>query len=141
MDLHITSQMLQGYLLITARGMLHTLEEEKKLFGIYYEMAREHGTNNILVDESLLEVPCTLENKMAIVDDYLVSLPFDIRQMKVAWVMMRQYKAVTDFWETYSHNMGFPFKVFYSMWDAVAYMTQTEGSIASGRTWRTMSQF
>ena len=124
MDLHITSKMERGYLLITARGLLKTVDEEKKLMRIYYLLAKEHKTNNVVVDESELEVPCTMENKMAIVDDYNESLPFEIRQLNIAMIMMPKYRVVTDFWETYSHNMGYPFKVFYSMWEAVAYIAQ-----------------
>jgi hypothetical protein len=83
-----------------------------------YEEFRKHDAKKVLIDEPGTKLPVSLFSYYEAVEFYLSSLPPDIRSLKIAVVIAKEYKEMAGFWETVCVNRGLQYFAFTSFQDA-----------------------
>ena len=126
MNFKLSSSKKADYLVIKASGEIVDIADWKMLNKLYYDEFVKHDAKKVVIDEMEMEMtfPLGLINLCELVDSYSEELPIEIRRVKLAVAVDSKHKSTADFWETYAHNRGYHYKVFYSMEDALKYMDE-----------------
>ena len=120
----ILSDQRDDYLLIKSSGVIEDVEEYTSLTAEYYGEISRHGAKKTIIDERELEFPGDIYDQYAQAKYLDEELPFEIRFLKLAIVVDIKHKEAGEFWQDYCHNRGVPFRIFHSMEDAVAFMSE-----------------
>jgi hypothetical protein len=118
MNIIITSFNKPEYLLIESKGELSNKEDLVKHSEMIYEEVRKYGAKKALIDEPGTRLPVSLFSYYEAVEFYLNGLPPDIRSLKIAVVIAKEYKEMAGFWETVCVNRGLQYFAFTSFQDA-----------------------
>jgi len=118
MDITITSKTERDYFLIESKGVLKSKEDLCEHAEIIYKEISDHGAKKILIYEPETQFPLGLFTYFDVVHFYLDSLPFEIRFLKIAIVIAKEYKEIADFWETVCVNRGLKYYAFTSFQEA-----------------------
>jgi hypothetical protein len=118
MNITLTSENKKDYLLIESKG---TIENKEELFehswSIYNEIAR-HGAKKILINEPDTHFPLDIFPYFDLVKNYIDNFPPDIRQLKIAIVIAKEYKEISASWESLCLSRGLQYFAFTEFTDA-----------------------
>jgi hypothetical protein len=118
MNIVITSHPRPEYLLIRSKGELISKDDLIKHSQMIYEEIMKHAAKKILVDDAETIFPLDLFSYYELVEFYLSNFPPDIRFLKIAIVISKEFEAVAGFWETVCVNRGLQYFAFTSFQDA-----------------------
>ncbi len=118
MNLKITSTEKEGYLLIKVTGDVVTDEDLLTHSHLLYTEAKKYNHTNLLLEQTGAHFPKKIFSYLELVKHYQVDFPDDITGLKVASVVLPEYKELGNFWETASINRGFQFYIFTSVEEA-----------------------
>ncbi|MDO9376314.1 MAG: hypothetical protein Q7T76_17955 [Ferruginibacter sp.] len=112
MNATITAENKTNFLLIESQGdLLNTADLFEHCRIVFAEIAK-HGLKKVLINEPQLNFPRGLFQYYDLVMQYVNNFPPELRYLKLAVVMSKDYKEIADFWETVSVNHGFEFFTF-----------------------------
>ena len=118
MDITITSQNKDEYLLLESRGSIQTKEELFMHSHMVYEEIRKYGAKKILINEPETHFPVELFPYFGLVKEYTDNFPPEIRALKIAIVVADEYKEVAETWETLCVSRGLQYFAFTSFEEA-----------------------
>jgi hypothetical protein len=125
----MSSSLETGYLLIKISGSIADLEEMKLLTRQIYDEVMKYGSKKVVVDQTENQPLDSLVSQIELVEFYSEEFPTEIRHLKIAIVTDSKNKRIAGFWETYAFNRGYPFQVFYSMDDALEFISGRSSSL------------
>ena len=128
-DFKLDSTLENDVLWVKVTGNIKSITDWQNLVHMYYKAYEPYGVENVILDQSDLDFPIDFFHMMEITRYYSNELPFDIRLVNVAVVVKEKYLELGEFWETYSHNGGFPFKIFYSLESARQYISKVRSPV------------
>lgn len=129
MDLTITSQPKEHYLLITSKGKLSTSEELLEQSQLFFSEIIKYDFKKILFNETKTELPLNLAPYFDLVKKYSEIVKPEVRTLKIVVVVSKKFKEVVSSWETICHSRGLHFYTFTSFKIAEKYLL-TEGEEA-----------
>jgi len=118
MDLTITSQKKEEYLLIESKGSLKTKDDLLRHSQMIYEEIIKHDFHKILINEPETHFPLELFPYFNLVKEYIDNFPPEIRYLKIAVVVSGEYTQVAESWETLCVSRGLQYFVFTSFKEA-----------------------
>jgi hypothetical protein len=118
MEITITSQNRKDYLLIETKAIIETKEDLVSQSQLLYEEIAKHDFKKILVDQSETKLPNSLVPYFDLVKNYIEEFPPEIRQLKIASVVAKEYKEFADTWETICVSRGLNYFTFTSFLEA-----------------------
>ena len=124
MNLTITSQNKDGYLLIECKGDIETKEELFKHSQLLFDEIMKHGAQKVLVNDIETHLPLELFPYFGLVQEYVENYPAEIRSLIIAIVVAPEYKEVTESWETLCVSRGLQFYAFTSLDEASQWLLE-----------------
>jgi hypothetical protein len=122
MDVTITSQNKQEYLLIESKGFLQTKEDLFMHSQMVYGEIMKHGSQKILINQPETHFPLELFPYFGLVQDYIDNYPAEIRYLKIAIVVADEYKQVAESWESLCVSRGLQYFAFTSLEEASTWL-------------------
>ncbi len=122
MELGFTLSHRDDYLLITSSGMVEELEELKLLHRRYCEEIAKSGFNKIIVDELDLKKPLSLLLIIDLIESYKSGYPQNMKEWSMAIIVEKGYRQMAEFWEFNVRNMGYDFRIFNNIADAMKFL-------------------
>ena len=130
MTVTVTSKLNLDYLYIKAEGNLcwniNDLSEWEHLINLYISEIAAYKCNKVIIDETQISYPTELIHVCKLFDYIADKFSTYIGNTIIANVLDQSYHDLAEFWEVYSNNRGLILKVFYSLDDAVNYITLYE---------------
>jgi len=124
MNLTITSQNKDGYLLIVCKDNILTKEELFEHSQLLFDEIMKHGAQRILVDDTETHLPLELFPYFGLVQEYVENYPPEIRSLIIAIVVATEYKEVAESWETLCVSRGLQFYAFTSLDEASQWLIE-----------------
>ena len=124
MNLTITSQNKDGYLLIECKGDIETKEELFEHSQLLFDEIMKHGAQKVLVDDIETHLPLELFPYFGLVQEYVENYPPEIRSLIIAIVVAAEYKEVAESWETLCVSRGLQFYAFTSLDEASQWLLE-----------------
>jgi hypothetical protein len=124
MAITISSNLEADYLLIKVSGSIADMKEMMLLTKQIYDEITKYDSRKVVIDQTENQPPNSLVYQANLVDFYSEEFPVEVRHLKLAIVTDIKNKRIADFWETYAHNRGYRFRVFYSMDDARKFISE-----------------
>ena len=124
MNLTITSQNKDGYLLIVCKGNIETKEELFKHSQLLFDEIMKHGAQKVLVDDIETHLPLEIFPYFGLVQEYVENYPPEIRSLIIAIVVAAEYKEVAESWETLCVTRGLSFYAFTSLDEASQWLIE-----------------
>ncbi|MCW3092509.1 MAG: hypothetical protein JWP81_3578 [Ferruginibacter sp.] len=121
-DVKVTSQNSEAYLLIDSKGVLQTKEDLFKHCQLIFDEIIKHAPQKVLINEPEMQFPPGLFSYFELVQHYIDDFPPEIADFKIAVVISEKFKEIGDFWETVCVNRGLQYFVFYSLEDATKWL-------------------
>ncbi len=118
MEIAITSHKKKEYLLIETKAIIESKEDLITQSKMLYEEIAKYGFKKILIDESESKLPCDLVPYFDLVKNYVEEFPPEIRQLKIATFIAKEYKEFADTWETLCQSRGLNYFAFTSLQEA-----------------------
>jgi hypothetical protein len=117
-----------SYILIKSLGAIKDTKEFKLQSKMYYEEITKRAYSKALIDETNFENPPGLITQ-ALVGDYMTDVTVfpKLRELQIAVVPTKKDFEAAYFWETYSRNRGFNFRVFSNMKEALIWLNESGG--------------
>jgi len=124
MDITITSQNKDGYLLIVCKGNIETKEELFEHSQLLFDEIVKHGARKILVDDIETHLPLEIFPYFGLVQEYVENYPPAIRSLIIAIVVAPEYKEIAESWETLCVTRGLSFYAFTSLDEASQWLIE-----------------
>jgi len=124
MNLSITSQNNDGYLLIVCKGDIETKEELFKHSQLLFNEIVKYGAKKILVNDIETHLPLELFPYFGLVQEYVENYPPEIKSLMIAIVVAPEYKEVAESWETLCVARGLSFYAFTSLDEATQWLLE-----------------
>ena len=124
MNLSITSQNNDGYLLIVCKGDIGTKEELFKHSQLLFDEIMKHRAQKVLVNNIETHLPLEIFPYFGLVQEYVESYPPEIRSLIIAIVVAQEYKEVAESWETLCVTRGLSFYAFTSLDEATQWLLE-----------------
>lgn len=118
MEISIKSHKKKDYLLIEAKATLETKEDLLSQSQMIFEEITKNGFKKILIEETETKFPIDLFPYFDLVKNYVEEFPHEIRQLKIAIVIAKEYKEIADSWETLCVSRGLNYHAFTSFGEA-----------------------
>lgn len=125
MDLTITSQNKEGYLLIESKSSLQSKEDLFRHSQLVFDEIMKHGAQRILINDIETHFPLELSPYFGLVQEYVVNYPPEIRSLQIAIVVAAEYKEVAETWESLCVSRGLLFYAFTSLVEASKWLFET----------------
>ena len=124
MELTITSQKKEGYLLIECKGSIQTKEELFRHSQLLFDEIMKQGAQRILINDIEMHFPLELFPYFGLVQDYVENYPPEIRSLQIGVVVAEEYKEVAESWETLCVSRGLQFYAFTSLEEASQWLLE-----------------
>ena len=124
MNLNITSQNKEGYLLIVCEGNIETKEELFQHSQLLFDEIMKHSAQKVLVDDTETHLPLEIFPYFGLVQEYVDNYPPEIRSLIIAIVVAPEYKEVAESWETLCVTRGLSFYAFTSLDEATQWLIE-----------------
>jgi hypothetical protein len=124
MELTITSQKKEGYLLIESKGSIQTKEELFRHSQLLFDEIMKQGAQRILINDIEMHFPLELFPYFGLVQDYVENYPPEIRSLQIGVVVAEEYKDVAESWETLCVSRGLQFYAFTSLEEASQWLLE-----------------
>ena len=122
MILTLSTKQENDYLIVESSGSIANIEEYKLLVSRYYNEIMKYDIKKIILDESKMQYPKSLELQSDIVKHYSGGLFEEFRLWKLACVVDRNIIDIAKFWEFNATQRGYYHKAFDSMEEAKAWI-------------------
>lgn len=124
MDLTITSQNKDGYLLIECKGDIQTKKELLMHSQLLFNEIMKNNAQRVLVNDIETHLPIDLFPYFGLVREYAENYPPEIRSLIIAVVVAADYKEVAESWETLCVSRGLQFYAFTSLEEATGWLLE-----------------
>ena len=124
MNLTITSQNKDGYLLIECKDDIETKEQLFKHSQLLFDEIMKHSAQKVLVNDIETHLPLELFPYFGLVQEYVENYPPEIRSLIIAIVVAPEYKEVAESWETLCVTRGLSFYAFTSLDEASQWLLE-----------------
>lgn len=118
MEITITAHEKKNYLLIETKANVETKEDLIRQSELLYDEISKHDFKKILVDETETTLPNDLIPYFDLVKNYVQDFPPEIRELKIATLIDKEYKEVSASWETLCRSRGLNYSSFTSFEEA-----------------------
>lgn len=118
MEISITSLKKKDYLLIQTKATIETKEDLLSQSQMIFGEISKNDFKKILIDEPETKFPIDLFPYFDLVKNYVEDFPPEIRQLKIAIVIAKEYKEIADSWETLCVSRGLNYYAFTSFQEA-----------------------
>mgnify|MGYP001563976617 CR=1 FL=1 len=112
----------EEYLYIKSEGIDESLAEHKKYNLEMYQSIKQYPLDRILVDEQDVTYSNTLMDMYDLAHFYDQEMPVEARLLRLALVVSEKYEKLASFWEVVCQNLGYQFKVFFSIENAKSWL-------------------
>ena len=124
MDITITSQNKDEYLLLESKGSIQTKEELFRHSQLLFDEIMKQGAQRILINDIEMHFPLELFPYFGLVQDYVENYPPEIRSLQIGVVVAEEYKEVAESWETLCVSRGLQFYAFTSLEEASQWLLE-----------------
>lgn len=124
MEITITAHEKMDYLLIETKANVETKEDLIRQSKLLYDEIAKHEFKRILVDELETTLPNNLVPYFDLVKNYVEEFPPEIRELKIATVINKEYKEVSASWETLCRSRGLNYSSFTSFEEAEQWLLE-----------------
>ena len=114
----------QDYLYIKADGVAESLADHKQYNFAMYQSIRQYPFNRVLVDEQEVTYSNTTMDVYDLAHFYDQEMPVEARLLRLALVVREKYEKLASFWEVVCQNLGYQFKVFFSIENAKSWLLE-----------------
>jgi hypothetical protein len=118
----VSSSLEADYLLIKVSGRVADVNDMKLLTRQIYDEIMRYDSKKIVIDQRESQPLDSLVSQVELVEFYSEEFPVEARYLELAIVTDSKNEKIASFWETYAHNRGYHFRVFYSMDDALKFI-------------------
>lgn len=118
MNITITSQNKEEYLLIESKGDVETKEDLIRHCDLVFEEISKYDAKKILIYEPETTFPLEIYPYFDLVKHYTETFPPDIKSLKIAAVLAKEFREIAETWETLCVSRGFDYFVFTSFQEA-----------------------
>jgi len=108
----------ETYLYVKSEGKWGSLDEHKQYNLEMYQSIARYQFNRILVNELDVVYPNNILDLYELAHFYDKELPIEVQLLQLVLVVKEKYKQLASFWELVCQNLGYQFKVFYSLEEA-----------------------
>ena len=125
MPFHLSIKEENDYIIMKSTGTINNFDEQTELAREQTDLIIKYNVKKVISDVTELQYSLDSFNIVdvaSLVKFYIDSLPTQLKSYLIAAVLNEMVKDVIPkarFWETYTRNRGFNFRVFYSMEDAL----------------------
>jgi len=112
------------FLYIKAQGVNESLADHKKYNLELYKSISRYPFNRILVDEQEVVYSNTITDMYDLAHFYDQEIPVEARLLRLALVVKEKYEKLASFWEVVCQNLGYQFKVFFSLERAKSWLLE-----------------
>jgi len=123
MNITISSESKNEYRLITSIGSLSDIDDLLKHTHLTCKEIIIHDEKKILINALETKFPLSLYPYFELVNHYTTAFPFEVRRLRVACVVLKDYEQASKFWENLCATKGFIFSAFTSLQDAHKWLT------------------
>ena len=114
----------KDHLYIKVSGCIENSTEDKQYAKEAYDLFTRFDYSRAIIDIRELKLKTNIIDQVKLVDSYSNKKIFpNIMKIKLAVIIDRENEELATFWEDYSTNRGFNFKVFYSISEAESWLT------------------
>ena len=114
----------EDFLYIKADGINENLAEHKKYNLEMYQSIKQYPFDRILVDELEVTYSNTIMDMYDLAHFYDQEMPVEARLLRLALVVREKYEKLASFWEVVCQNLGYQFKVFFSIENAKSWLLE-----------------
>ncbi|HLA55916.1 MAG TPA: hypothetical protein VK623_07430 [Flavobacterium sp.] len=114
MDITLTAENKDEYLLIATTGNLETVEDLLMHADLIYQEFLKYGAKKVLLDLQETTFPKNLFSYLDLVNHYISDFSQELQSIKLAVVVTKEYENIGEFWETVCNNRGYEFFAFTS---------------------------
>ncbi len=114
----------EDYLYIKSEGVDENLAEHKQYNLEMYQTIKQYQFNRVLVDEQGVSYSNTLMDVYDLAHFYDQEMPIEARLLRLALVVKEKYEKLASFWEVVCQNLGYQFKVFFSVENAKSWLLE-----------------
>jgi hypothetical protein len=118
MEITITAHEKKDYLLIETKADIETKEDLIRQSEMLYDEISKHEFKKILIDELETKLPNDLVPYFDLVKNYVYDFPPEIRELKIATVIDKDFKEVSASWATICRSRGLNYSSFTSFEEA-----------------------
>lgn len=124
MNLSLTSQSKEGYLLIESKGSIETMDDLLAQSEMIYEEISKFSFKKILVYQPETHFLPDLIPFFNLVQNYMDNFPPEIKELQIAVVVDPAYKEVAYTWETLCQSRGLQYFVFTGVDNALNFLLE-----------------
>jgi hypothetical protein len=89
-----------------------------------YQSIKQYPFNRVLVDEQGVTYSNTLMDVYDLAHFYDQEIPLEARLLRLALVVEEKYEKLASFWEVVCQNLGYQFKVFFTIEKAKTWLLE-----------------
>jgi len=114
----------EEFLYIKAEGVDESLADHKQYNLAMYQSIKQYPYNRVLVDEQGVTYSNSLMDIYDLAHFYDQEMPVEARLLRLALVVREKYEKLASFWEVVCQNLGYQFKVFFSIEKAKSWLLE-----------------
>jgi hypothetical protein len=114
----------EDFLYIRAEGVAESLADHKQYNLAMYQSIKQYPISRVLVDELGVTYSNTLMDIYDLAHFYDQEMPVEARLLRLALVVREKYEKLASFWEVVCQNLGYQFKVFFSVEKAKSWLLE-----------------
>lgn len=124
MDIEITAEEKQKYLLVQSRGEAQTKESLIEHCDRIKDEILEHDCDRILINEPETKFSKNITDYFEVVKSYVENWPKEMKKLKIAAVVAPEYREFAETWETLCVSRGYPYHAFTSLSEGKRWLLQ-----------------
>ncbi len=121
---YINEKIIENYLFIESSAVINNIEDWVEMDNIKSELIFKSGLRNVIVDDRKVTHKEDYFLICEVVKNMIDNLPIELRTLRLAVIVNDESKKIGNFWETYSANRGFPFRVFTDINEGIAFINK-----------------
>ena len=123
MKFEIKSQSSNKITFIKANGKTENFDDLLALAKKYYLLIRNENNTRVVIDETNLDLLNSILDQTKLVNHFIEDEYFiGLKQFKIAIIIDKDFTMISKFWETFSYNRGYNFKVFLEIETALEWL-------------------